>query len=102
MPNGTVALRSNAAKIEFTNDRKSLIDSVSKRIASAVASLLQAAGLALFWRMKAEPDLVAVKKAYEAGETDKTELREQGFLYVSGADRVEITSGRADVESADP
>lgn len=90
---GTVGLRKNPDSIGFIGEKADLVAKVTAKLGKPIVSLLKRLGLARFWRLKAEPDLTEIKKAYKAGELTPGDLKRKGFVYQVGQDRVAIDLG---------
>lgn len=90
---GSVGLRKNPDSIGFIGEKTDLIAKVTAKLGKPIAALLKRLGLARFWRLKAEPDLTEIKKAFKAGELKAAELKRKGFVYQVGVDRVDIDLG---------
>ena len=90
---GTVGLRKNPDSIGIIGEKADLVKKVTAKLAKPIAAMLKRLGLSCFWRLKAEPDLTAIKKAFNVSEVKPADLKRQGFVYQVGTDRVEIELG---------
>lgn len=90
---GSIGLRKNPDSIGFVGDKTKLVAKVTGLVGKAFEAVLKKLGLLLYWRFKLEPDLREIKRAVDAGDIGRGDLRKNGFQYCDGLDRVEVKLG---------
>lgn len=93
LPHGSIGLRKNPDSIGFVGEKPKLVAKVTGLVGKGIDAVLKKLGLLLYWRVKLEPDLREIKRAVDAGEVGRGDLRKNGFQYCDGEDRVEVKLG---------